>query len=92
MQDESYWVDRCQSAEAKLKTMEESVKPALERVKNFKANFGIKETASGEIKIDFDKFATNLGVAGALELRSIIDSKYQISGEPGKKPRIKIVA
>ena len=60
-------------------------------MKTFKANFGIKERADGEIVIDFDKFADRLGVEAALELRRVIDERYHVSGEPGKKPRIKLM-
>jgi hypothetical protein len=90
--DESFWVDRAQSAEAKIKTLEEAFKPAIERVKAFKANFGVREDSGGGITIDFDKFVENLGPDGALELRKVIDEKYQISGEPGEKPRMRLVS
>jgi len=88
--NESDWIERAQSAEAKLATMQESMKSAVERVKQFKTNFGIREKSDGTIIIDFEKFARNLGVTGALELRKVIDEIYNISGEPGKKPHIKV--
>ena len=91
MADESFWIDRAQSAEAKLKTLEEAYKPALERVKDFKTNFGIRERDNGEIVIDFKKFAERLGAGPALELRKVIDETYSISGSPGEKPRLKVV-
>ena len=91
MADESFWIDRAQSAEAKLKTLEEAYKPALERVKDFKVNFGIRERDSGEIIIDFEKFVERLGAGSALELRKVIDEIYNISGSPGEKPRLKVV-
>ena len=91
MADESFWIDRAQSAEAKLKTLEEAVKPALERVKDFKVNFGIRERDNGEIIIDFEKFVERLGAGSALELRKVIDEIYNISGSPGEKPRLKVV-
>lgn len=77
MSDDSVWIDRAQSAEAKLKTLKEAYEPALERVKAFKANFGIKERANGEIQIDFEKFVQNLGRESALELKQVIDEQYQ---------------
>jgi len=73
---ESMWMDRAQSAESKLITMKESLGAAVERVKIFKANFGVKERANGEIEIDFDKFVENLGKESATELRKIIDERY----------------
>lgn len=73
---EDMWRERAQSAEARIATLESNFKPALERVKNFKKNFGIKEKDTGEIVIDYEKFAENLGEVNALELRDIITEMY----------------
>ncbi len=73
---EDHWISRAQSAEAKLVTMKESLGAAIDRVKEFKTNFGIKERSNGEIVIDFDKFVENLGKDSCMELRSIIDEHY----------------
>ena len=73
---ESMWMDRAQSAEAKLKTLREAQGAAIDRVRDFKANFGIRERDNGEIVIDFQKFAERLGIDGATELRKVIDEKY----------------
>ena len=89
MQD---WIDRAQSAETQLATLKQAMQPALERVKDFKKNFGVKEKSDGEIVIDFDKLVGRLGLESALELRSIIDEKYQISGAAGEKPRVRLSA
>ena len=70
------WIERAQSAEAKLKTLKDAYEPALERIKNFKANFGIKERDNGEIQIDFPKFVKNLGPDSAAVLRNVIDEEY----------------
>ena len=92
MSDESMWIERCQTAEAKLNTLQEASGAAIEKVQHFKSNFGIKERQDGEIVIDFDKFVERLGLKGSLELRAIIDEQYNITGEPGKKPHLTIVA
>ena len=84
--DDSVWVSRCQSAEAKLATLKQAYEPALDRVKQFKANFGIRERDNGELVIDYQKFVERLGAQGALELRGVIDEKYQVTKKPGKKP------
>ena len=76
MSDESFWVNRAQTAEAQLKTLREAQGAAIERIKDFKANFGIKERSNGEIAIDFPKFVERLGQEGSAELRKIIDDKY----------------
>jgi hypothetical protein len=73
---EDMWMDRAQSAEARLKTLRESQGAAIERIKDFKANFGIKERSNGEIVIDFPKFVERLGKEGSAELRKIITEKY----------------
>ena len=92
MSEESMWIERAQSAEAKINTMKQAYEPALERVKQFKANFGVKERGNGELVIDYDKFVERLGMEGALELRKIIDEKYNISGEPGRKPHVRLAS
>ena len=76
MSDESVWIERCQSAEAKLATLKQAYEPALERIKQFKANFGIRERDNGELVIDYRKFVEHLGAQGAMELRAVIDEKY----------------
>ena len=92
MSDESMWIERAQSAEAKIQTLKDAYEPAIERIKEFKANFGIKETSDGSIVIDFEKFAKALGAAQSLELRVVIDEVHNISGASGEKPRMKAVA
>lgn len=73
---ESVWIERAQSAEARLATLKQAYEPALERIRTFKANFGIKERDNGEIDIDFDKFTANLGKVNALVLKGIIEKQY----------------
>ena len=73
---ESFWVERAQTAEAKLKTMQEAHSAAVGRIRDFKANFGIRERDNGEIVIDWSKFVERLGDDGAAELRKVIDEKY----------------
>ena len=73
---ENMWMERAQSAEAKLKTLREAQGAAIDRVRDFKANFGIRERDNGDIIIDFQKFVERLGDDSAGELRKIIDEKY----------------
>lgn len=82
---ESMWIERAQSAEAQLKTLREAQGAAIERIKDFKANFGIKERGNGEIVIDFPKFVERLGEEGAAELRKVIDDKYHSFVAPKRK-------
>lgn len=92
MSDESEWIHRAQTAEAQLQTERQASEAARERIKEFKANFGVKERADGTITIDYEKFAAALGVEQALELRGVIDQTYSITGEAGEKPKIRVKA
>ena len=92
MFDKDSPLDRALSAEARLATHKEATAAALDRIKDFKANFGVREKSSGELVVDYDRFAEAIGMEGALELRAIIDEKYNISGAAGEKPRIKVNA
>jgi hypothetical protein len=92
MSDDSHWIERAQSAEAKLATLKNQFEPALERVKAFKANFGVREKSNGEIEIDFEKMVERLGADGCLELRRVIDERWNISGNPGEKPKVRVKA
>ncbi len=90
---ESDWIHRAQTAEARLKTLEQQIEPVKIKVQHFKESWGIKESnQDGSYKINFDKFAENLGMEQALELRAIIDEKYGISGAPGEKPKVRMKA
>lgn len=89
---EQEWMERAQSAEAKLSTQRQAHEAAMERYKTFKANFGVKERGDGTIVIDFEKLVEKLGVESCLELRRVIDEKWNISGAPGEKPRIRVAA
>ena len=92
MSDESLWIERAQSAEAKLATQKQAFEAAIDRIKDFKTNFGIREKSNGEIDIDFDKFVDRLGIEGWIELRKVGDEKYRISGVPGEKPHVRLTA
>ena len=92
MSDDSVWIEKAQSAEAKLATLKQAYEPAIERVKQFKANFGVKERDNGELVINYEKFVERLGMEGALELRKIIDEKYNITGKPGEKPHVRLAS
>ena len=89
---EDFWIKRAQDAEAQVATIEAIYKPALEKVKLFKLNFGVQERQDGTIDINFPKFVESLGIEQALVLREQIDEQYNVSGEPGKKPHLKLVA
>ena len=75
---EQMWMERAQNAEAQLSTAKGLYEPVLDRYTTFKANFGIREKASGEIDIDFEKFAKNLGPEGWLELRKVGDEIHRV--------------
>lgn len=89
---DNYWMDRAQSAEARLNTLKDSIDPMKQRIQKFKENFGVRERSDGSIVVDYNKFVRNLGAEGALELRRIIDEVYNIRGAPGEKPKMRIPA
>lgn len=90
--DESFWIQRAQSAEARLQTLTEAYQPAIERIQQFKSNLGVKERSDGSLVVDFDRFVKAIGAEAALECRRIIDEHYGIRGAPGDKPRMRAVA
>lgn len=75
------WMERAQSAEAQLITIKEATSAAIDRVKVFKTNFGIREKQDGSIEIDFDKFVKNIGLESSLELIKVIDETYEITSK-----------
>jgi hypothetical protein len=90
--DDNTALSQRDDALAKLATLRQAYEPALERVQEFKKNFGVRERSDGSIVVDYEKFAEAIGVDGALELRAIIDEKYKIRGAPGEKPRMRMAA
>lgn len=92
MSDESFWVERAQSAETKLATLQANVDRVKDDAKQILDLFGARKAPDGTFSINFDKLAKNLGLEQAMELRGIIDTTYNVVGEPGDKPRIKLSA
>lgn len=86
------WRDEAQSWKAKYQTLKDQTEPALERVKAFKANFGVKEKSDGSLMIDYEKLARGLGLDGWLELRRVGDEVLGVSGSPGEKPKVRVKA
>ena len=73
-----FWQERAQNAEAVNLTLKESSAAALERIKEFKANFGIREKQGGVIEIDFEKFVNNIGIGSSIELKKVIEETYKV--------------
>ena len=92
MADESHWIERAQSAEARSKTYEGQVERLKEKVRDVKEALCAKEHSNGTFSIDYVKLTDKLGVESCLELRGIIDARYNISGAPGEKPRVRVKA
>jgi hypothetical protein len=91
-QGEGYWIDRAQSAEARLSTAQEQIDRLKETTRTVCETLGAKIKGDGSAVIDFDAFVQRLGPESALEVRRIIDEHYNISGAPGEKPKIKLKA
>ena len=88
--DAQYWIEKVKDAESRFETYKQANGAAVERVKQFKTNFGVKEASNGEISINFDKLVPALGLEEAMELRKVIDETYSVSGNAGEKPHIKL--
>lgn len=90
MQDESFWVSKAQSAEAKFNTLQASVDRIKEDARTILETFAARKMSDGSFDIDFEKFVDKLDIAQALELRRIIDERHKISGQPGEKPHLRL--
>ncbi len=76
MSDESMWIERAQSAEAREATLKESNTRIKEDSVHILETFAARKQGDGSFKIDFEKFIENIGESGAAELRQIIDEQY----------------
>ncbi len=92
MAEDSFWIDRAQSAEAREKTLRDQIEPLKERVRSICEMLGARIKGDGSAEIDFEKFVEHLGMENALQVRAIIDERYGITGKSGEKPRIKVKA
>lgn len=72
--------------------LQENNKAVVDRYRDFKTNFGIREKQGGVIQIDYEKFVDALGLEGCLELVKVIYEIHKLKGGPGEKPRMKVVA
>lgn len=68
------WVDRAQSAEAKLSTAEAGIETLKLKLRSITETLGIKE-ANGGITVDYDLLLKGIGDEGVTELRAIMDAK-----------------
>lgn len=92
MAEESHWIERAQSAEARLETIQGNNDQLKERFRGLCEALGARVKSDGSIDIDYAAFVSKLSVEGALEVRAIIDEVHNISGAPGDKPKIRMRA
>ncbi len=90
--DEKQWIERAQSAEAKLKTCQDNIDRVKEKFRGMMDALGAKERGDGTIDIDFEALVEKLSPEHALELRAVIDRRHRISGAAGEKPRMTVSA
>lgn len=76
MQDDSYWVDRCQSAEARLNTLQQAQDRIKEDAVFILDTFAARKKSDGSFDIDYQKFIENIGEESAMELIDIIYEQY----------------
>lgn len=89
-QGEQYWIERAQSAEAKLSTCQSAQDGLKEEVRTTRETFGARKRSDGSYEINYDIFVEHLGLEAALQVRAIIDEKYHVSGAAGEKPRVRM--
>ncbi len=89
---ESDWRDRAMTAESQHQTLRDQTERLREKVRGIMAAFGARERSDGTLDIDFEALVERLPIDQALELRSVIDQKHQVSGAAGEKPRVSVKA
>ena len=89
---ESYWIERAQSAEAKLATCQGSQDRLKEEARTVMETLCARKKGDGSFVIDFAALAARLPLDQALDLRAAIDEAHRITGAAGEKPRVKVAA
>lgn len=92
MSDDSHWIERAQSAEAKLATAQAGGDRLKEKLRSMMETLCARELSDGTIDIDFEALVRKLSTEHALVLRGMIDEHHRISGPPGAKPRLKLAS
>lgn len=92
MSDDSHWIERAQSAEARSKTYGDQVARLKDECRDVKEALCAKKLSNGVIQIDYEKLVVKLGIEGWLELRAIGDAQHAVSGAAGEKPRVRMKA
>lgn len=90
--NDSHWIERAQSAEAKNASYQEVIDKLKDKIRGLKETFGARELSDGQLDINYEKLVGQLDIKSALELRTTIDNMHRISGPAGEKPRIKMTA
>ncbi len=90
--DISDWIERAQSAEAKLATCSAQTDRLKEQVRTVTETLCARVKGDGAIDIDFDALVQKLPTDQALGLRAAIDQHHRISGGAGEKPRVSVPA
>ena len=73
---ESDWIERAQSAEARLNTLNQQIDRIKEDSVFILNTFAARKKSDGSFDIDFKKFIANIGSESAAEIRQIIDKQY----------------
>ena len=90
--EDGYWVDRAQTAEAKLATCQENQDRVIEKFRDMMETLAARELSDGSVDIDFVALAGKLSLEHALALRQAIDDHHHISGDAGEKPKVRVGA
>jgi len=80
---EQMWMERAQSAEAKLSTMKEQQDRLKEDAQFILTTFGARKKSDGSFDINYQKFVDILGSEQALEVKKMIEVTYGSEKEAG---------
>lgn len=89
---DSRLLERAQTAEAIANTAKAALAPLKNEVRQIKETFGIRKRGNGAYQVGYDVLVKAIGLEGYMELRAIGDQHWNVSGDVGEKPRVRIRA
>lgn len=82
--------DQIASLSIKLQTLQAQTDRITQKCADLREMVCAREHSNGTLTLNFDALAERLGPVACLELRAAIDARWNISGEAGQKPRMRV--